>query len=54
MTVTIKFDDGKKEERVVLGRAGADAFASRSSEAAIAKIETSSLDSIVKALDDLK
>jgi hypothetical protein len=54
IAVTVKFDDSKKEERVTLARVGADAYASRAGEAAVAKIETSSLDAIVKALEELK
>jgi hypothetical protein len=54
LTATIKFDDGKKEERVTFAKAGADALAARSGEPGAAKIETSSLDSIVKALQELK
>jgi hypothetical protein len=54
IAVTIKFDDSKKEEHVTIGRGGTDAYASRAGEAAAAKIETSSLDAIVKALEELK
>jgi hypothetical protein len=52
LTVTIRSEDGKKEERVVFGRSGADAYASRASEPGAAKIEASTLDNLVKALDE--
>jgi hypothetical protein len=54
MTVTIKFDEGKKEERVTFAKAGTDAFAARGGEPGAAKIEASVLDSIAKALQELK
>jgi hypothetical protein len=54
VTIVIKFDDGKKEDRVAFGRSGADAYAQRAGDPGAAKIPASTLDSIVKALDDLK
>jgi hypothetical protein len=54
LTATIKFDEGKKEERVAFAKAGSDAFASRTGEPGAAKIDASTLDSIVKALQELK
>ena len=54
LTVTLKFDEGRKEERVVFGRSGADGLASRAGEPGAAKIPASTLDGIVKALEDLK
>jgi hypothetical protein len=54
LTVTIKFEDGKKEERVGLGRSGRDAFASRAEIPDVAKLDASTLDNIVKALEALK
>ena len=54
ITATIKFDEGKKEDRVAFARAGNEAFAARSGEPGAAKIEPSTLDSIVKALEELK
>jgi Domain of unknown function (DUF4340) len=54
LTVTLKFDDGKKEERVAFGRSGADGFASRAGEPGAAKIAVSTIDSVVKALEGLK
>ena len=54
VTVTLKFDEGKKEERVAFGRSGADAFASRAGEPGAAKVPASTLDSIIKAVEELK
>jgi hypothetical protein len=54
LTATIKFDEGKKEERVTFAKSGTDAFASRAGDPGAAKLEASTVDSIVKALQELK
>jgi hypothetical protein len=54
LTVTVKYDDGKKQERVVFGRQGSDALARRDGDVGAAKIDAATLDGIVKALDALK
>jgi hypothetical protein len=54
LTATIKFDDGKKTEKVTFGKKGTDAFARRDGDTVAAKIDASTLDSIVKAFDALK
>jgi Domain of unknown function (DUF4340) len=54
LAVTIKFDEGKKEEKVTLGKAGTDAFASRAGEPGAAKVDASVLDGAAKALQELK
>ena len=54
LSATVKFDEGKKEERVTLTKAGADAFASRGGEPGAAKIDATTVDTIVKALQELK
>ena len=54
LTATVKFEDGKKQEKVTFARKGADAFARREGDAAAAKIDTTALDAIVKAFDALK
>lgn len=54
LTVALKFDDEKKEERVAFARSGSDAYASRAGEPGAAKIPASTVDSIVKALEELK
>jgi hypothetical protein len=52
LSVLVKFDDGKKEERVSFGKAGAGEFAATSDPGA-AKLESARLDEIVKSLDEL-
>ncbi len=54
LTVSIKYDDNQKQERVAFGRHGQDAFAHRDGEPGAAKIDASALDAIAKALDALK
>jgi hypothetical protein len=54
LTVTVKFDDGKKEERVAFARSGSDGYASRPGDPGAARIPTSTIESIVKALEELK
>ena len=54
LAVSIKFDEGKKEEKVTLGKAGTDAFASRAGEPGAAKVDASAIDGAVKALQELK
>ena len=53
-TVTLKFEDGKKQEKVMFAKKGTDAFARREGDAAAAKIDASTLENIVKALDAIK
>lgn len=54
LTVTIKFDEGKKEERVTFARSGSDALAARGGEPGAAKIDASALEAMVKGLKELK
>ncbi len=54
LTATIRFEDGKKQEKVTFGKKGSDAFARREGDVTAAKIDTSTLDGIVKAFDALK
>lgn len=54
LAVTVKFDEGKKEERVSFARAGAEAYAARAGEPGAARVEPAAVDSIVKALQELK
>ena len=54
LTVALKYEDGQKQERVAFARHGSDAFARREGDAGAAKIDASTLDAIVKALDALK
>jgi hypothetical protein len=54
LTATLKFDEGKQTEKVAFGKKGSDAFARRDGDTAAAKIDASTLYSIIKAFDALK
>jgi Domain of unknown function (DUF4340) len=54
LTVAIKYDEGKKEEKVAFARKGADAFARRDGDPGAVKIDAATLDGILKAADALK
>ena len=54
LTVTIKFDEGRKEERVTFWRSGTTAHAARAADTTPATIAASTLDAIVKALEEIK
>lgn len=54
LTVVIKSEDGKKEERVQFVRSGTEAFAARSDLPDLAQLDASTLDNIIKALEALK
>jgi hypothetical protein len=53
-TVIVRFDDGKKEERVTIGRVGQDVFASRPDQPGALKLEVGQYDSAVKKLDSIQ
>jgi Domain of unknown function (DUF4340) len=53
-TISVAFEDGRKHEKVAFARKGPDAYAQRDGDAAAAKIDTTALDGIIKALDALK
>jgi hypothetical protein len=53
LTVTVKFDDGKKEEKVTFGQAGADVFVSRPGEPGAAKVDAADFNEAIKTLDEL-
>jgi hypothetical protein len=52
--VTAKYDDGKKQDRVVFGKVGSDVFATRAGESGGAKIDAARFDEAMKALDAVK
>ncbi len=54
LTVTIKSNEGKRDETVSFGRNGADVVASRTGEPGAMKLEASGLDAVVKALEEIK
>ena len=51
-TIVVKFDDGKKEDRVLLAKAGADAYSSRPDDPGAAKIDPTKLDDALKSIDE--
>jgi uncharacterized protein DUF4340 len=53
MIVVVKYDDGKKEERVTFGKVDNDAYAARPGEPGVAKIDTTDLTEAMKTLDEL-
>jgi Domain of unknown function (DUF4340) len=53
LTVSFTYDDGK-QERVSFARAGGTAYASRAGSPGAAKVDASTIDSIIKALEDVK
>ena len=53
MTLLVKFEDGKKEERVGFGKVENDVYASRAGEPGAAKIDATDFNEAVKALDEL-
>jgi len=54
LTVTDKYEDGQKQEKVSFGRKGTDVFARREGDASAAKLDAGQLDAIEKALDAVK
>ncbi len=53
MTVAVKFDEGKKEEKVSFGQSGSDVYASRPGEPGAAKTEALDFTESMKTLDEL-
>jgi len=51
MTVTVKFDEGRKEEKVAFGREGSDVFAAVAGQPGAARIDATEFDDAVKALE---
>jgi Domain of unknown function (DUF4340) len=53
LAVYVKFDDGKKEERVSFGKVGDDVYASRPAEPGAAKVDGTDLTEALKTLDEI-
>ena len=53
VTIAIAYEDGQKHEKVAFARKGADAYARREGDAG-AKIDSSALEGIIKAIDALR
>jgi hypothetical protein len=54
MTVVVRYDDGKHEERVTFAAKGDEVHAARAGEPGAAKIAKTDYDSAIKAIDELK
>jgi len=54
LTVTITSNEGKRQETVTFARAGSDVFAARAGEPGAVKLDVPALESIVKALEEIK
>ena len=52
--IVVKFDDGKKEERVTIGTLGSSVFATRADQPGALKLEASKYQDAVKKLDALQ
>ena len=53
LIVTVKYDDGKKEEKVTFGQSGSDVFAARPGEPGAAKADTADFNEAVKSFDEI-
>lgn len=53
MTVVVKFDEGKKEDRATFGQVGNDVFVTRPGEPGAAKIDKADFDDVIKMLDEI-
>ena len=53
MTVSVKFDQNRKEERVNFGLVGSDAFFARPGDSTAGKIDALELNEALKALDEI-
>jgi len=53
LAVTVKFDEGKKEEKVTFGQTGNDVFAVRPGEPGAAKADKADFDEVTKAFDEI-
>jgi hypothetical protein len=54
MIVVVRFDEGRKEERVSFGRVGSDVFAAIAGQPGAARLDAAEIDEAVKALDAIK
>src|SRR6266850_5513108 len=53
LTVTVKFDEGKKEEKVTFGQSGSDVFAGRPGEPGAAKTDSTDFNEAIKSVDEV-
>ncbi len=53
ITVVVKFDDGKKEERATFGQVGNEVYVARPNEPGAAKIDAADFNDVIKSLDEI-
>jgi hypothetical protein len=53
LVVAVKFDEGKKEEKVTFGQSGTDVFAVRPGEPGAAKADTADFNDVTKSFDEI-
>jgi hypothetical protein len=53
MSVVVKFDEGKKEDRATFAQVGNDVFVARPGEPGAAKIDAADFNDVVKTLDEI-
>ncbi len=53
-TITVKFEDGKREERVAVGTAGGNSFATRADQPGALRLEAGQFEAAVKKLDAIQ
>ena len=51
-TIVVKFDEGKKEERVFFSKVGSDAYSARPDDPGAARIDATKLDDALKSIDE--
>jgi hypothetical protein len=54
IVVTLTSDGGRRVEKASFARSGADGFAVRDGEPGAAKVETATIDNVVKSFDGIK
>jgi len=53
LVVSVKFDEGKKEEKVTFGQSGSDVFAVRPGEPGAAKADSADFNDVTKSFDEI-
>src|SRR5471032_2501055 len=53
MTIVVKFDDGRKEDRATFGQVGNDVYVSRPGEPGAVKIDAADFNDVIKSLDEI-
>src|SRR5262249_24608122 len=53
LVVTVKFDEGKKEEKVTFGQSGSEVFVIRPGEPGAAKADSTDFNDVIKTFDEI-